>query len=91
MRIDIAPRAWRSMPFIAFHRIRATSGAAGIDNTISPIEIFATAGGMCAIAVTAKACKSTTFIAPPRRLATSVVARRLFRGQYLRTRFHHAA
>jgi hypothetical protein len=79
------------MPFFALRRFRATPGATGIDNTISPMEIFATVDGMCAIVVAAKACKSMTFIAPRRSYAACVAARRSLLGQYLCERLHHAA
>jgi hypothetical protein len=78
------------MPFIALRRFRATSSAAGVDSTNVPMKLFATTGGMCAIVITTKACKSITFIAPHRSLAASGAAGDYFRGQYLCERFHHA-
>jgi hypothetical protein len=43
-----------------------------------PMEAFRDRDGMRAIVVTAKVCKSTTFIARHRSRATSVSARRMF-------------
>jgi hypothetical protein len=73
----ITSTAWRSTPFIAFSSIPRDIRVLPAATIRSSDENLRDTDGMHAIAISAKACKSTTFIALRRSHAAFIAAMRI--------------